>query len=661
MITRIITTTNSTISNSLMGRKTHLLILEIAISLCIIQCNEIGFALGQSSFIGQEMGQVGSSYDTSHCLDTDSALDCSLYELIAEEQSILYRECDKLMKGEIENMDKVMSHNIIHFEPSPLPIKIPAICWLVQTITQLTGTTKPDLITWIYDPSSSPSQIKASKNVNSGPMYNPASIVTSTPIITTTTISNKQLTTTLAGDSSESQVKSPILSKNNLPSESISASQEVNEFSSMPNIEIKTTPQTQIAEPVAPLGADGKYHASQLSPVIIIPGLMGSRLEDKLNKTKTVHWWCTKNSDWQEGFWMSVENFLPFVLDCWIDNMRLEYDPATGFAKSPPGVEVRTGPFGKIETVMSMDSTFTTASSYMDAIIQKLVSMGYESDVNVLAAPYDFRLAPQQLAVEGEYFDKLTRLIESTQAGVGYGNAVTLLCHSMGCPHSLIYLRTKSAQWRSEKISKVIAVSAPWGGSAVATRQLIAGGAYKIPLVSDRKLRDLSRTMPSISYLLPIGQVFGDPARIPPEEWQRPLVKTPKRSYGVFDMGQLLLDTNLTHQYEWYRATTALLKPSEPLQDVRLICIHGTDVATPRTLVYKQDEDFPEGKHQVEMGDGDGTVNRESLSVCKQWASQMPDTIQNIEVFSTDHQGVLKEDVMFNLIEKEILFFVNSK
>lgn len=47
----------------------------------------------------------------------------------------------------------------------------------------------------------------------------------------------------------------------------------------------------------------------------------GSQIQLKLNKPGHVHFWCEKVSDWFTN-WLSVEELLPGIIDCFTDNMR---------------------------------------------------------------------------------------------------------------------------------------------------------------------------------------------------------------------------------------------------------------------------------------------------------------------------------------------------
>lgn len=78
--------------------------------------------------------------------------------------------------------------------------------------------------------------------------------------------------------------------------------------------------------------------SSCLSPVLIIPGDGGNALEAKLSDRKnTPHFYCSKNSDWYR-IWLDVKLLSPGVADCWCENMKVSYDPATNKYSNNQGV-----------------------------------------------------------------------------------------------------------------------------------------------------------------------------------------------------------------------------------------------------------------------------------------------------------------------------------
>jgi lysophospholipase-3 len=53
-----------------------------------------------------------------------------------------------------------------------------------------------------------------------------------------------------------------------------------------------------------------------------VPGDGGSQFEARLNKPSVVHMWCTqKTTDWF-ALWLNLELLAPYVLDCFVDNMK---------------------------------------------------------------------------------------------------------------------------------------------------------------------------------------------------------------------------------------------------------------------------------------------------------------------------------------------------
>ena len=57
--------------------------------------------------------------------------------------------------------------------------------------------------------------------------------------------------------------------------------------------------------------------------IFTVPGVMGSQLEAKLDKDYAPHEWCSTHSDWYT-VWVAIEQMVPLVIDCWMNNTRSE-------------------------------------------------------------------------------------------------------------------------------------------------------------------------------------------------------------------------------------------------------------------------------------------------------------------------------------------------
>ena len=199
---------------------------------------------------------------------------------------------------------------------------------------------------------------------------------------------------------------------------------------------------------------------SGLHPVILLPGDGGSQVEGRLNKTTTVHYICDKTSDWFT-LWLNLEQLVPVVVDCWVDNVRLRYDNVTRTTSNNQGVETRIRGFGNTSTVEWLDPSQRLVSLYYHTVADHLVGAGYTRGKDLHGAPYDFRRAANEA---GEFFQKLRNLTETSYAANG-GTPVVFLCHSMGSPMALYFLNTMSREWRERYVRAMITLSGPWGGT----------------------------------------------------------------------------------------------------------------------------------------------------------------------------------------------------
>jgi lysophospholipase III len=133
-----------------------------------------------------------------------------------------------------------------------------------------------------------------------------------------------------------------------------------------------------------------------------VPGDGGSQIEAKLDKPAVVHYVCSKKTDYWFSLWLNMELLVPIVIDCWVDNMKLYYDNVTRKTSNSPGVQIRIPGFGNSTTVEWIDPSKASPGNYFATIADTISSFGYERDVSLRGAPYDFRKAPSKYFVEKE-------------------------------------------------------------------------------------------------------------------------------------------------------------------------------------------------------------------------------------------------------------------
>ncbi|XP_059058162.1 phospholipase A2 group XV-like [Achroia grisella] len=340
-----------------------------------------------------------------------------------------------------------------------------------------------------------------------------------------------------------------------------------------------------------------------LSPVILIPGDGGSRLEARLNRTSVVHYICTKTSDYF-NVWLNLELLVPIVIDCWVDNTRLEYDNVTRATRNPPGVDIRIPGWGSPEPVEWIDPSHQSSGSYFNKIADALVTIGYVRNVSIRGAPYDFRKAPNENA---DFFVKLKTLVEDTYT-MNNKTAVTLLVHSMGGSMALHFLRLQTQSWKDQYIKRLLSLATPWGGSMKAVKVFAIGDDLGSLMLRESTMRTQEITCPSLAWLMP-SPVLWKPNEV--------LIQTDKYNYTVNDFQKWFMDMDLLDAWEMFKDTQKY-KGDFTAPGVEVHCLYGYNISTVERLVYKPGT-WLDGYPSLAMGDGDGTVNIRSLSACRYW------------------------------------------
>lgn len=65
--------------------------------------------------------------------------------------------------------------------------------------------------------------------------------------------------------------------------------------------------------------ATSVHPSSKLSPIILLPGDGGSRLQAKLDRQDVSHHYCERRTNNWFDLWLNLSLLVPFALDCWVD------------------------------------------------------------------------------------------------------------------------------------------------------------------------------------------------------------------------------------------------------------------------------------------------------------------------------------------------------
>jgi len=358
-----------------------------------------------------------------------------------------------------------------------------------------------------------------------------------------------------------------------------------------------------------------------LSPVVIVPGDGSNQLEAKLDKATSPHFYCSTKADWFR-LWLNLEILVPGVIDCWCDNIRLVVNNSTGAASNVPGVEVRVPGWGSTEGLEELDPTIGSSTAAFYYMVQALQEAGYEKNVTLRGAPYDFRYTPDS---DLAYGVALKALIEETSKATG--EAVTLISHSMGGLQTLYFLNQQTKAWKSQYIRHWIAISAPWIGAAKEMRLFATGDSEGLP-VSANTIRGEQRSYETNHWLFPNAAAG----------FQSVIVRTDKRNYTAADYEDFFDDIGYSVGKLVLPRVLKLIPDPLTGPGVPVTCMYSHGVKTPAQFVYK--DDFDTTPEEID-GDGDGTVNIDSLSVCAQWASTQNETVSTMTFDGVDHTGMI--------------------
>jgi len=391
----------------------------------------------------------------------------------------------------------------------------------------------------------------------------------------------------------------------------------------------------------------------------------------------------------------------------WIKHLCLDPNDCRS---DPPGIKVRAIQ-GK-EAVTYLDPGLLTGSlSYvMGPLVENLESLGYTDGVNIMTAPYDWRLPYYYLEERDGYFTWLMNSIENMVEREK--KPVVILGHSMGnriIQYFCLWTvkKTGSRKWLDDHIHTFVAVGAPFLGSSKCVRGMISGDRFGMDLLlSSREAKAFGRTLGSVPALLPIVKQHYDElgvgviyAKFEDSKYHQPI---PYRKFfqiaGAQKMDEIC-DTYYAQdpvyasggeESEWPIAGPPPLK--------RLFAIYGTNLDTERIYFYKRKDKEKEAqwwvlddnpqcdpketnlahlKIQDGIGfetpetpqpciekltgrpgcaSGDGTVTYASLHFCAFWRKDIPE-LRIDELEGVEHREILSNRLFF----KKLIEYVCDK
>jgi len=334
------------------------------------------------------------------------------------------------------------------------------------------------------------------------------------------------------------------------------------------------------------------------APVIIIPGLLGSSLEDKLSRAQLPALCLSRTHDW-ERIWIQPSKMLR--INCFQSQLIQTYDSATNTYYNTKGVEVRPVDFGGVKGVdyvgYSADGEPIEKTAYMASLVANLEGAGYIVGKNLAAAPYDWRRTSDPSGWNAQF----KALVEKLYADNG-NTPVYTICHSMGNLEFTSFMETVDQAWKDQYIGGFISAAAPWSGASGTVRTIISGTDTGLP-IDPMVFANVARTFGSMVWMLPTEEVLGD----------KPVVTTNTTSYTSKDLLQLFSDIGAKVTSDIYRNISPLSALPNP--NVPTYCLYGTNVDTEISYEYANGLNEQPTTIFYERT-GDGTVPIQSLLKC---------------------------------------------
>lgn len=225
---------------------------------------------------------------------------------------------------------------------------------------------------------------------------------------------------------------------------------------------------------------------------------------------------------------------------------------------------------------------------------------------------------------------------------------MVIVAHSMGAPTSLYFLtKLVDHNWKNMYIRDYITLSGVWHGAAKSAHAFVSGDNEGIWIVPSSEGRSSQRTYPSTAWLLPY----------PSDTWSKDdvIIVTPERNYTAWDYKDLFNDMGYKRGYDMFEEILGLTGDLPP-PNVTLHCIYGSEVKTPLQYIYSKGE-FPDKQPKTINGDGDGSVNIQSLMACERWKGKQSYNVTLQSFKGVEHVDTIRTPQIISYVDNVVYTF----
>jgi len=380
---------------------------------------------------------------------------------------------------------------------------------------------------------------------------------------------------------------------------------------------------------------------SNLHPVILMPGIMGTSLHANADIPPTVdlpvH--CPRQLT-DQLVWIDLKEL--FHYSCLKDYFQETFNPKTGEWDPTPGIEFIIPKWPSVYAVdkLAPGSIVSFFVDYYHKLIEKFKSYGYVDEETIFGAGFDWKKAPSD-----KWVNDVKNLVEHAYE-INNGTKVVLITHSMGGPVSYYFLMQQTPEWIQKYLHMYIPIAPAWMGASKAFDYMLMGVDLNLP-ISGKGFAPLMRHLPGVWFLLPYAEAFPNMT----------LATSPSKNYTFDMLEELLNDGNMSFVEGKLKASRGMYEKINNFErfpgiPVREFMGHGKK--TVQGLHFKEDikPHDPDGEWEAAtqiIGDGDETVPYNSLRyAADKWKNAGYDV--ELYEFDTTHMGILSDSTVMQKI-----------
>jgi hypothetical protein len=327
-------------------------------------------------------------------------------------------------------------------------------------------------------------------------------------------------------------------------------------------------------------------------PIIVVPGIKGTGLENIYDLPPTTTWSVAKAAE-QTAF---GPEFDQLVLN-------------------------RDGVADEQESVVNRPSQLLVVYKGLAQYLRQNAGSSSGPNVPTYVFPYDWRYSIQY---NGAALGNYMRRLQLKKLAGWDGKSFDFVCHSMGglVLRAFLWQAVRAAPGNPLPVGRVVFIATPHLGSLDAVQTLISGEGWLAEGKAD--LRKLARTFPGVYDLLPrFGSAVVNPARQELDifdigNWQANIVGDDENDQHV--LGSHLTEAkdrlNSLHNLDSLKGNILVIYGAKGLSALRTVTVHASSSEVlPEQEAIKNWYDFEVDNGGAIKGDGDDVVPVESAKL----------------------------------------------